>query len=694
MKEILKTLAKYKWSILLVIALLIGQAYCDLALPTYTSNIVNVGIQEGGIENITPLAMRESTYNNIKYFLGGKELDKFTNSYIFIEKGNQEYIKDYDALNYENIYIYKGNENLDDIIMAPLMINSYVASGEGTMSDYLSSSFAENLSLMKSYLITTVKNEYQKLGMDLEKIQMDYIYRVGTKMIFIALLAFTLTGFSVYLSSKISSGFARDLRKKMVDKVLDFEPQDLAKFSQASLITRCTNDIVQVQGLIMAFLRIIIFAPIMAVGAITKVIGFSLSWIIIVSVIAIFILMLVLFFVIVPKFKLFQDLLDKLNLVSRENLNGLSVVRAFANEKEEEKRFDKANYDLTKNGLFVNKAMSIMMPTLTFLMNSVAILIIWFGAEEVNNFNMQVGDLIAFITYTMQIIMSFLMISMVAIMLPRAIVSIKRINEIFKAEKKVKNKEKTKKLGKENCFVEFKDVYFRYPDANEDVLRNINFKAEKGTTTAFIGSTGSGKSTLINLIPRFYDVTGGKIIVNGEDIKDVKLEDLRNLIGYVPQKGKLFKGTIMSNLEFGQTKIDEDSAKEAARIAQATEFIESDENGYDREISEGGTNISGGQRQRLAIARALAKESKILIFDDSFSALDFKTDATLRKELAKITKDKIVFIVAQRVSSIMHADNIIVLNEGEIVGTGTHAELLKTCDVYKEIKISQLGEEY
>ncbi len=691
MKEILKTLSKYKWSILLVIGLLIGQAYCDLALPTYTSNIVNVGIQQGGIENITPKAMREETYNGIKYYLAGEELEKFTSSYKLILKGNENYIKDYSALNNENIYLYVGKEELDDIIMMPLMSNLSKET-EGMNLGFLGGDITKNEALIKSGLISVIRSEYVSLGMDLEKVQMDYIYKVGSKMILVALLAFTLTAISVYLSSKISAGFARDLREKMVSKVLDFEPQDLAKFSQASLITRCTNDIVQVQGLIMAFLRIIIFAPIMAVGAITKVSGSSLSWIIIVSVIAIFILMLVLFFVVVPKFKLFQDLLDKLNLVSRENLNGLGVIRAFANEKEEEKRFDEANRALTKNGLFVNKAMSIMMPTLTFLMNSVAIIIIWFGANEVNTFNMQVGDLIAFITYTMQIIMSFLMISMVAIMLPRAIVSIKRINEIFKTEKKVKDKEKTKKFTGD-CSVEFKDVYFRYPDANEDVLRNINFKAEKGTTTAFIGSTGSGKSTLINLIPRFYDVTGGKILINGEDIRDVKLEDLRDLIGYVPQKGKLFKGTVMSNLEFGQKKKDEEQAKEAARIAQAEEFILEEEKAYDREISEGGTNVSGGQRQRLSIARALAKPSEILIFDDSFSALDFKTDAALRKELAKHTKDKIVFIVAQRVSSIMHADNIIVLNEGEIVGMGTHEELLKTCDVYREIKISQLGEE-
>lgn len=668
MKEIFKILSNYKWLIILIIALLVGQAYCDLALPEYTSNIVNVGIQESGIESITPIKIRKSEFDSILTNIDNKE----------------EIIKNYESDN--DIYTLREEVNLDDKLLIPMA--SHVLKIDKSI---IENQYQNNESLLKSAIINYLKGEYKNIGISLEDMQMNYIYKVGFRMIIVALIAMAITILSVYLSSKVATGFGRDLREKLVSKIMSFERQDLKEFSQASLITRCTNDVNQIQGVLMAFLRIIIFAPIMAIGAITKVKDFSLSWVIIVSVIAILILMLVLFIVVVPKFKKFQELLDRLNLVSREQLNGLEVIRAFANEREEEKRFDKANNDLTKNGLFVNHAMSIMLPTLTFIMNSVAILIIWVGSKEVNNFDMQVGDLIAFITYTMQIIMSFLMIGVVSIMLPRAIVSLKRMGEIFDTKRTIFDKDKTAKFQDKENYVEFKDVYFRYPNAEEDVLRNISFVAKQGTTTAFIGGTGSGKSTIINLIPRFYDVTSGKIIINGEDIRNVKIKDLRKKIGYVPQKGKLFKGTIKSNVSFGQDKYDEEKVLEAIKISASSEIIEEDEKGLNREINEGGSNVSGGQRQRLSIARALAKDSDIYIFDDSFSALDFKTDSLVRKELKKVTKDKIVFIVAQRVSSIMNADNIIVLNEGQIVGMGKHEELLKTCDIYKEICKGQLG---
>ena len=668
MKHIFSTLIKYKWYILLVLVLLVLQAYCDLALPKYTSNIVNVGIEQGGIESVVPEVVRASEYKRIESFLSEEEKTLFNKSYEYIEVNNSEYVSKYKILTDEGIYLLKdSNEGLDKI----------------------SSNYVEGDVFSDSLIINYIKNEYKTIGIDTESVQMNYIYKVGFRMIIVAIFSLTLAITSIYFSSKIASGFSRDLREKIVSKTLSFEPQDLEKFSSSSLITRCTNDVFQVQMLVNIFFRIVVYAPILGVGAISKVSGSPLSWVIILSVVLILIMMLTLFIFVIPKFKKFQDLLDRMNLVSREILKGLPVIRAFANEKEEERKFDKANSDLTKNGLFVNRAMAIMAPTLTFIMNSVAIVIIWAGSKEVNNFNMQVGDLIAFITYSMQIISSFLMISIVAIFMPRSIVSMKRISEIFNTKKTVLDG--NKKLNESIETIEFKDVYFRYPDASEDVLRNINFICKKGETIAFIGSTGSGKSTLINLLPRFYDVTSGKITINNKDIKSFKLKDLRNNIGYVPQKGKLFKGTIMENLTFGQTSENKALAIDAANISQSMDFIENDEEGLDRFISEGGTNVSGGQRQRLAIARALATDSSIYIFDDSFSALDFKTDAKLRKELSKVTKDRIVFIVAQRISSIMNADKIIVLDEGEIVGIGKHDELMNTCEIYKEIATSQLG---
>ena len=681
MKEILKTIGKYKLQILFILILLFAQAYTELELPSYTSKIVDTGIQSGGIESIVPEVLSEKDYNLITNMLDNKEKSILEDSYNLID-GKYKLIKE--------------NEELESILLYPISIVANIDKFNGVPTkevvNSLKKQYEGNESFIEQSDINYIKNTYKELGIDVEEKQMNYIYSTGGKMLIVALISMGATILSVYLSSKLSAFIGKDLRNKVMKKIMTFETEELNKFSTSSLITRCTNDIVQIQTLIMMLFRIIIFAPIMGIGAITKVSGSPISWVVIVSVCAVLLLMLVLFLVVVPKFKKMQDLLDRMNLVFKEILEGIPVIRAFANEKYEEKRFEKANDDITKNGLFIHKAMAIMEPTLTLMMNSVSILIVWVSANNIDMGTMQVGSMIAFITYTMQIIMSFLMVSMVLIMLPRATISLKRVSEVLNTESKIKDKEKTLKLGEKNE-VEFRDVYFRYPDATEDVLRNISFKATEGTTTAFIGSTGSGKSTLINLIPRFYDVTSGEILVNGRNIKDVKLKDLRELIGYVPQKGNLFSGTILSNITFGLNKPDREKALASAKISQALEFINEDKDGLDREISQGGTNVSGGQRQRLSIARAICKDPKIYVFDDSFSALDYKTDAELRKELNKITKDKIVFVVAQRISSVMHADNIIVLDNGEIVGMGTHEELLKSCPIYKEIKISQLGGE-
>ena len=681
MKEILKTIGKYKLQILFILILLFAQAYTELELPSYTSKIVDTGIQSGGIESIVPEVLSEKDYNLITNMLDNKEKNILEDSYDLID-GKYKLIRE--------------NKDLESILLYPISIVANIDKFNGVPTKEVVNSLKEQYEGNESFIeqsdINYIKNTYKELGIDVEEKQMNYIYSTGGKMLIVALISMGATILSVYLSSKLSAFIGKDLRNKVMKKIMTFETEELNKFSTSSLITRCTNDIVQIQTLIMMLFRIIIFAPIMGIGAITKVSGSPISWVVIVSVCAVLLLMLVLFLVVVPKFKKMQDLLDRMNLVFKEILEGIPVIRAFANEKYEEKRFEKANDDITKNGLFIHKAMAIMEPTLTLMMNSVSILIVWVSANKIDMGTMQVGSMIAFITYTMQIIMSFLMVSMVLIMLPRATISLKRVSEVLNTESKIKDKEKTLKLGEKNE-VEFRDVYFRYPDATEDVLRNINFKATEGTTTAFIGSTGSGKSTLINLIPRFYDVTSGEILVNGRNIKDVKLKDLRELIGYVPQKGNLFSGTILSNITFGLNKPDREKALASAKISQALEFINEDKDGLDREISQGGTNVSGGQRQRLSIARAICKDPKIYVFDDSFSALDYKTDAELRKELNKITKDKIVFVVAQRISSVMHADNIIVLDNGEIVGMGTHEELLKSCPIYKEIKISQLGGE-
>lgn len=726
MKQIFKTLKKYTWQILLVILLLFLQASCNLELPNYTSKIVDIGIQQSGIEDNVLEVIRESEYNKLMMFLDNDEKNIVNENYIKINKNDSEYIDKYSVLSNESVYVLKDVDNdtkekLNTILNYPIIMVQLLESD----NDSLKSLFGDNSNIMdldinsltseelqmiisiskekiselepsilEQYAINYVKNEYIAVGIDLESYQINYIIKTGLIMLGFSLVAMLLTISSTYLSTRIATNFSRDLRSKVTNKVMSFSTKEFEDFSTASLITRTTNDIQQVQMLTVMCLRMVIYAPIMGIGAFMKVSGSSMAWVIGLAIAMIFTLVVVMFTLAFPKFNLVQKLLDKLNLVAREIITGTPVIRAFGNEKYEEKRFDKANIDLTKTNLFVNRIMSLMMPTMMFIMNGVSVLIIWVGSSKVDMGTMQVGSLIAFITYTIEIIMSFLMISIISIMIPRSFVSLKRIGEVLNKEVSIKNKEKTVHFPKnETGTIEFKDVYFRYPDAEEDVLQNISFKATKGTTTAFIGSTGSGKSTLVNLIPRLYDVTGGKILIDGVNIKDADLKELRHKIGFVPQKGVLFTGTIKSNIAFGKGRITEDELEKAAKISQSLEFINEKEDKFESSISQGGTNVSGGQRQRLSIARAIALNPEIYIFDDSFSALDYKTDAKLRKELNKNTKDSTILIVAQRISTVMKADQIIVLDNGSIVGIGTHEELMNNCDVYKEIALSQLSKE-
>lgn len=656
MKEIFKTLFKYKWTMLIIVILLFMQAYCNLALPSYTSDIINVGIEESGITSIVPEKIRVSEFNKLLNYVSDKEKIK-------------------EAYECSDVCVLITKDDLTSELEVPM--SNLVSNGESS-------------DLNRSEIINYLKGEYKLVGIDINKKSMSYIYKIGIVMVLTALIAMGITILSAYLSSKVSAYFTRDLRRKTVNKILELETSDINKISSSSLITRCTNDVTQIGSTITIVLRMVLFAPIMGIGAIIKVKDSPINWVIILSVILVLILMAVGLSLIVPRFKKFQENLDNINLVSRESLTGLLVIRAFSNKKFEENKFDKANNELTNNGLFIGKTFSLMIPILTFIMNSTAILIIFVGAPKVNSFSMQVGDLIAFITYTMQIISAFLMLSMTAVLVPRSIVSIRRINEVLKINTNVVENKKAKNIDKIES-IEFKDVYFRYSDSSEDVLRNINFLAKKGTVTAFIGSTGSGKSTVVNLIPRLFDPTSGKILVNNVNLKDLKIKKVRSLIGYIPQKGKLFKGTIMDNISFGQTKLNKELVFESAKMSESMEFINESLDKFNREISEEASNVSGGQKQRLSIARALAINPDVLIFDDSFSALDTKTDLQVRKNLKKIKKDKLIFIVAQRISTIMNADNIIVLNNGEIESMGTHEELLKNSKVYKEIYNSQLG---
>ena len=709
MFKVLKNLKESWISVITIVLLLIVQAAGDLTLPDYTSKIVNVGIQNGGIENVAPEVIRKSEMENMLIFTEGD--NKILASYEEISKDNldsaeyEKLVKKYPALENESLYKIKKissseQDELDSLMAKPLMMLSVTKQMPKEQLDQMLETVNQKIddmqeSILEQAAIQEVKNEYKAIGMNTDSIQNQYIIMAGLKMLGISLIIMISAISIMCLSARVAARLAKTLREKVFKKVLRFSNKEFSEYSTASLITRSTNDIQQIQGLIAILFRVLVYAPIIGIGGFLRVLNQSdnsMAWIIGVAIVAILFVVATLFIIAMPRFKKLQQLIDKLNLVAREILTGLPVIRAFNTEKKEEKRFDKANMDLTKTNLFVNRAMSFMMPTLMLIMNGISLLIVWVGAHGIDNGTMQVGNMMAFIQYTMQIVMSFLMISMVSIMLPRASVSANRINEIIETEETIKDSKEPKKLNpSKKGLVEFKNVSFRYPDSDEEVLSDISFTAEPGKTTAIIGSTGSGKSTIVNLIPRFYDVTSGNLLIDGVDIKDISNKDLRKIIGFVPQKGILFSGTIESNIKYGNPNMSDEQMIEAAQIAQATEFIESKPEKYQEPIAQGGSNVSGGQKQRLSIARAIAIDPEILVFDDSFSALDFKTDSILRAELAKKTQDKTVIIVAQRINTILNADQIIVLEDGKVVGKGTHEELIKTNETYKQIALSQLS---
>ena len=711
MFKVLKNLKESWISVITIVLLLIVQAAGDLTLPDYTSKIVNVGIQNGGIENVAPEVIRKSEMDNMLIFTD--EDDKILASYEEISKYNldsaeyEKLVKKYPALENESLYKIKKissseQDELDSLMAKPLMMLSVTKQMPKGQLDQMLETVNQKIddmqeSILEQAAIQEVKNEYKAIGMDTDSIQNQYIIMAGLKMLGISLIIMISAISIMCLSARVAARLAKTLREKVFKKVLRFSNKEFSEYSTASLITRSTNDIQQIQGLIAILFRVLVYAPIIGVGGFLRVLNQSdnsMAWIIGVAIIAILFVVATLFIIAMPRFKKLQQLIDKLNLVAREILTGLPVIRAFNTEKKEEKRFDKANMDLTKTNLFVNRAMSFMMPTLMLIMNGISLLIVWVGAHGIDNGTMQVGNMMAFIQYTMQIVMSFLMISMVSIMLPRASVSANRINEIIETDEAIKDSKEPKKLNpNKKGLVEFKNVSFRYPDSDEEVLSDISFTAEPGKTTAIIGSTGSGKSTIVNLIPRFYDITSGNLLIDGVDIKDISNKDLRKIIGFVPQKGILFSGTIESNIKYGNPNMSDEQMIEAAQIAQATEFIESKPEKYQEPIAQGGSNVSGGQKQRLSIARAIAIDPEILVFDDSFSALDFKTDSILRAELTKKTQNKTVIIVAQRINTILNADQIIVLEDGKVVGKGTHEELIKTNETYKQIALSQLSAE-
>ena len=745
MKKLLKYLRPFAGAIIVAIMLLFVQAISDLSLPSYMSNIVNVGIQQKGIEDAVPKAIKSSELNKLLLFINSDDKKVVEDNYKLIRKEElsdddyEKYIKQYPELANEDIYVLDTKSKdvkrkLNEILGRPMLITSLFESGDATklMGDsgnvmaapegvdmanmdpfmMLSSMPEEQVleiikginekldempeSMVTQSAVTYVREQYKELGIDIDKVQTNYLFMAGAKMLGVALIGTIAAVIVTFIAARIAAALGRNLRKDVFNKVVGFSNAEFDRFSTASLITRTTNDIQQIMMLIVMGLRIVFYAPILGIGGIVKVVkrGAGMGWVIVVAVISILCLVGVLFVFAIPKFKMVQKLVDKLNLVTRESLTGMLVIRAFSTEKYEEEKFERANMNLTKTNLFVNRAMSMMMPLMMFIMNGVTLLIVWVGSHRVDSGVMQVGDMMAFMQYVMQIIMAFLMISMVSVILPRALVSAGRVSEVLNTDIAIKNIENPVSFKvEEKGEIEFKNVSFKYPGADEYILKDINFKAKSGETTAFIGSTGSGKSTLINLIPRFYDVTSGEILIDGENIKNVSLHDLREKIGFVPQKGMLFSGTIESNLKYGGEHISDEYMHKAAEIAQATEFISSKESGFNTEISQGGTNVSGGQKQRLAIARALAKNSEIFIFDDSFSALDFKTDAKLRKAINEELSDSTLLIVAQRISTIMNADQILVLDEGKVVGKGTHKELMENCEVYRQIALSQLSKE-
>ena len=748
MLKLLKHLKPYLSSIIVAILLLFVQAICDLSLPDYMSNIVNVGIQQGGIENSVPNIIKKSDLDKLFIFMSDENKDIVKNNYMLLSKESlnsndyNEYLEKYPVLNNEDLYKLntkdsKNINELNNIFAKPMLIVSMIESkdfkdiiGDSNLAlqipklqsnndlvvedvfellkvmpqeqiNKILSKINKSLESMPDSIITQsateyIRLQYKSIGIDTDRYQTNYIVLAGIKMVTIALISMIATVIVTFIAAKIGAGIGRDLRKEVFNKVVGFSNAEFDEFSTASLITRTTNDIQQVIMLIVMGLKTICYAPILGVGGIIKVINTraSMGWIIVVAVISILLLVIVLLGFAMPKFKSVQELVDRLNLVTRESLTGMLVIRAFSTQKYEEDKFEIANRNLTKTNLFVSRIMTTMMPLMMLIMNSITLLIVWIGANRIDNGIIQVGTMMAFMQYTMQIIMAFLMISMVSVILPRAMVSAQRIYEVLDIDITIKDSNNILDFNKdEKGIVEFKNVSFKYPGANEEIISNISFRAIPGETTAFIGSTGSGKSTLINLIPRFYDVTKGEILIDGVNIKNVSQYELREKIGFIPQKGLLFSGTVESNLKYGGEYISDEDIEKASEIAQAIEFINNKEERFKTEISQGGSNVSGGQKQRLAIARALAKKAEIFIFDDSFSALDFKTDARLRSAINKELRNSTVLIVAQRISTIMNANQIIVLDEGKVVGKGTHKELMKNCEVYQQIALSQLSKE-
>ena len=757
MKNLFKYAASYWKAMIAIVLILVVQAYCDLSLPAYTSDIVNVGIQQGGIEDEVPRQIATEEMEKLLLFVSEDDQQTVLDAYT---EDNTSYKKEAYVLKDSVAEDEDTMEDLKDILQIPMMMTSGIESGSDTtkqMEDKLKEQMSQGMAqsmpqgadqtmpegmpqgesqaesqsvslddmsmfdllkmlpaeqratmvekteeqmsempdtILDQAAVSFCKSAYKDLGMDMDQTQIQYLLKTGGQMAALALLGMAASIMVAFLASRVGASAGRDLRSGVFHKVVGFSNNEFNHFSTASLITRSTNDIQQIQMLIVMLLRMVLYAPILAIGGVLQVMktNVSMSWIIGLAVIIIAFVVLLLFLVVMPKFKVLQNLVDKLNLVTREILTGLPVIRAFSTEKHEEERFDDANRTLTKTNLFVNRAMTFMMPVMMLVMNGVSVLIVWTGAHGISDGQMQVGDMMAFIQYTMQIIMGFLMLCMISIMLPRAAVAADRVEEVLKSETMIHDPKQEKHFPEDGKGVlTFDHVSFRYPGADEDVLEDITFTAKPGETTAIIGSTGSGKSTLVNLIPRFYDVTSGDIMLDGVDIREVKQQELREKLGYVPQKGVLFSGDIASNIMFGNSHGSDDEMIEAAEIAQATEFIDTKPEKYKSPISQGGSNVSGGQKQRLSIARAIAKHPQVFIFDDSFSALDYKTDVTLRRALAEKTSGSTVLIVAQRISTILHAEQIIVLDEGKVAGKGTHAELLKNCPVYREIAESQLS---
>ena len=733
MKNLFKYAASYWKAMIAIVLILVVQAYCDLSLPAYTSDIVNVGIQQGGIEDEVPRQIATEEMEKLLLFVSEDDQQTVLDAYT---EDNTSYKKEAYVLKDSVAEEENTMENLKDILQIPMMMTSGIESGSDTtkqMEDKLKEQMSQGMpqavslddmsmfdllkmlpaeqratmvekieeqmsempdTILDQAAVSFCRSAYKDLGMDMDQTQIHYLLKTGGQMAALALLGMVASIMVAFLASRVGASAGRDLRNGVFHKVVGFSNNEFNHFSTASLITRSTNDIQQIQMLIVMLLRMVLYAPILAIGGVLQVMktNVSMSWIIGLAVIIIAFVVLLLFLVVMPKFKVLQNLVDKLNLVTREILTGLPVIRAFSTEKHEEERFDDANRTLTKTNLFVNRAMTFMMPVMMLVMNGVSVLIVWTGAHGISDGQMQVGDMMAFIQYTMQIIMGFLMLCMISIMLPRAAVAADRVEEVLKSETMIHDPKQEKHFPEDGKGVlTFNHVSFRYPGADEDVLEDITFTAKPGETTAIIGSTGSGKSTLVNLIPRFYDVTSGDIMLDGVDIREVKQHELREKLGYVPQKGVLFSGDIASNIMFGNSHGSDDEMIEAAEIAQATEFIDTKPEKYKSPISQGGSNVSGGQKQRLSIARAIAKHPQVFIFDDSFSALDYKTDVTLRRALAEKTSGSTVLIVAQRISTILHAEQIIVLDEGKVAGKGTHAELLKNCPVYREIAESQLS---